>query len=112
MGSFFRNQTFPQNWHRRGTQDESALNITSSILLVHPEVVPGANDPSTGVYKPDTVSDPNCAVYQNLAVENLPAVLYNTTGILKKNVDTLLMKIFETVGVGCEFQAPTGAAGV
>jgi hypothetical protein len=44
MGSFFRNQTFPKNWHRRATPGtfEVVGYFSGDIFLVHPEVSPGA----------------------------------------------------------------------
>ena len=54
----------------------------------------------------------DCSLYDNLAGDNLPAVLLNTTGILKQNVDTLLVQIFNFFQPGCPFIAPSGPAGV
>jgi len=116
MSTFFRNQTFPANWFRRGTPAGFQVvgNFSDSVLALHPEVLPGAND-KQGVYVADNVTDP-CALYDNLASENLPAVLVNTTGILKKNVDTLLQQILTPFtnqpGGSCPFNPPRGPAGV
>jgi len=116
MSTFFRNQTFPANWFRRGTPAGFQVvgNFSDAVLALHPEVLPGAND-KQGVYVADNVTDP-CALYDNLASENLPAVLVNTTGVLKKNVDTLLQQILTPFtnqpGGSCSFNPPRGPAGV
>ena|ERR1700761_3733013 len=64
MGSFFRNQTFPSNWHRRSSPAglTEIGNSAGDILSAHP-LVPGANDasgnyvadPPVGVSPRDTV---------------------------------------------------------
>src|ERR1700754_4344172 len=58
MGSFFRNQTFPKNWHRRGTAagfDAVGADVDEMIEL-HPEVLPGANN-GQGVYVADNMTE-------------------------------------------------------
>jgi hypothetical protein len=53
MGSFFRNQTFPENWHRRSspaTFDDIAASL-DEIYEAHP-ISPGANSPN-GTYIED-----------------------------------------------------------
>ena len=53
MGSFFRNQTFPANWHRH--DGPAGINGLVDVEVgPHPEVVPGMNGPD-GKYIPDTV---------------------------------------------------------
>jgi hypothetical protein len=58
IGSFFRNQTFPKNWHRRATAGGSDIvgNISTEILGLHTEVLPGANN-AQGVYVFDNITD-------------------------------------------------------
>jgi hypothetical protein len=58
MGSFFRNQTFPQNWHRRAVPGDGSLVARGIALIhgIHPEIVPGANN-ADGVYVPDNVTE-------------------------------------------------------
>jgi len=96
MGSFFRNQTFPENWHRRASPGALDLIGTDAteILAAHP-IVPGAND-ANGNFVADTLPAGGtlCALYQNLGSDNLPVSLNNATGLLKTNVDTLLDAIF------------------
>ncbi|KAF8065217.1 hypothetical protein FPV67DRAFT_1501875 [Lyophyllum atratum] len=77
MTSFFRDQRFPANWHRRSPNKSS---LTESLSYS-----------PNGVYVPDSADtiDP-CAFYDYLAGDNLPGVLSNTTGLLKRNVDFLL----------------------
>jgi len=114
MGSFFRNQTFPENWHRRGTAGtlNQVIEYLGVISQVHPEIVPGAND-EQGVFKPDDPTAEPCPLYTNLAADNLPAVLFNTTGILKNNVDTLLQQIYLPFqSPDCPFAPPRAAAEV
>ncbi|KZT37901.1 dihydrolipoyl dehydrogenase [Sistotremastrum suecicum HHB10207 ss-3] len=55
MGSFFRNQTFPQNFYRRSSPaDIGVIGWTSHrIMIAHP-LRPGANAPD-GTYVPDIV---------------------------------------------------------
>lgn len=55
MGSFFRNQTFPQNFYRRPSPaDIGVIGWTSHrIMIAHP-LRPGANAPN-GTYVPDIV---------------------------------------------------------
>ena len=57
MGSFFRNQTFPENWHRRAIAGggDIVAEYIEAIYSIHPTVVPGENN-AEGVYVPDGVS--------------------------------------------------------
>jgi hypothetical protein len=57
MGSFFRNQTFPKNWYRRAKAAGGAVvsEYINDIYVVHPGVLPGANNPQ-GIYVPDNVT--------------------------------------------------------
>jgi len=114
MTSFFKDQMFPtNNWHRRGTPGGLELigTVATEIVLGAP-VLPGAN--VLGLYIPDIeLVNPICGLYNNLASDNLPAVLLNTTGILKQNVDTLLNAIFNLFAPsGCPKVLPKGPAGV
>jgi hypothetical protein len=58
MGSFFRNQTFPQNWHRRPST--AGFDIVGEYAGVIEEVnlsiLPGANN-DQGVYVVDNITD-------------------------------------------------------
>ena len=58
MGSFFRNQTFPKNWHRRANAAgfDIVTDYGNIIQEVHPEVLPGANN-AQGVYVLDNIID-------------------------------------------------------
>lgn len=58
MGSFFRNQTFPKNWHRRANAAgfDLVTDYGNVIQGVHPEVLPGANN-AQGVYVLDNLTD-------------------------------------------------------
>jgi len=113
MGSFFRNQTFPENWHRRATA--GGFDIVGEyggvIQAVHSDILPGSNN-DQGVFVLDSITEP-CPLYDNLAADNLPAVLVNTTGVLKQNVDTLLQQIYNPFqDPSCPFAPPRGAAGI
>lgn len=113
MGSFFRNQTFPQNWHRRATAGGFDIvgDYAGVIFAFHEDVLPGAND-AQGNYVADNITEP-CPLYDNLASDNLPAILLNTTGTLLKNVNTLLQQIYTPFAApDCPFAPPRGAAGV
>ncbi|KAJ7575160.1 Chloroperoxidase [Mycena floridula] len=94
ISSFFRDQTFPQNWFRATSLITGAVNApTVAQILSAVGVAPGRNN-QEGVY----VADPPppapfnaslvCSAYWDQA-RNIPAVLLNTTGIFKKNVDLL-----------------------
>jgi hypothetical protein len=70
-GTFFRNQTFPENWHRRGTagtlnQVIEYLGIISRVCL---ELVPGAND-DQGVFKPDDTTAEVNALHSSFRVSD------------------------------------------
>lgn len=134
MTSFFRDQKFPSNWHRRSSPaDIDQIGIDADLISNAFPILPGANNAS-GVYIPDDVSQLNvsspsslvlsrvscvppnycnqsCSFYNNLAGDNLPAVLLNTTGLLKKNVDFLL-KAINNVFSDCPPAVPNGAAGI
>jgi hypothetical protein len=58
MGSFFRNQTFPDNFYRRSKAGGGGIiaEYINTIHAVHPEVVPGANNPQ-GVFIPDNITE-------------------------------------------------------
>jgi len=111
MTSFFRDQRFPPLWHRRSSVGDITKIGTDAItvFLAHP-VPPGANDAS-GTYVTDTTDISICALYNNLAGDNLPAVLLNTTGVLKQNVDFLLDTI-HNLFTDCPVAIPHGAANV
>ncbi|KAJ7588372.1 hypothetical protein C8J56DRAFT_1050444 [Mycena floridula] len=94
ISSFFRNQTFPQNWFRPTSLYVGSINgpvvaqISSAL-----GIAPGRNN-EQDIY----VADPSppapfnvslgCFAYWDQA-RNIPGVLMNTTGIFKKNVDLL-----------------------
>ncbi|KAJ7336752.1 hypothetical protein DFH08DRAFT_813075 [Mycena albidolilacea] len=101
FGSFFRNQTFPQNWFRAAspvTGGESAGQIEAGV----PGFVPGRNN-EQGVYVADPPPPPapfssssTFATYWDL-LGTAPAGLANTTGIFKQNVDFLTNILFQMV---------------
>ncbi|KAH8806846.1 Chloroperoxidase [Flagelloscypha sp. PMI_526] len=111
LKSIFQNQTFPPNWHRRESPGD--LNLihdgVENILSAHMDAVPGMN--VNGTFIPDPLPTSDCALYEGVGVDNIPAVLVNTTGILKKNVDFLLKSI-HNLFVPCEFTLPVGEAGI
>ncbi|KZT31907.1 Cloroperoxidase [Sistotremastrum suecicum HHB10207 ss-3] len=110
MGSFFRNQTFPDDWYRRSSPGDINLigEGVDQILSAHP-IAPGAND-ANGNYVLDAPLNTCSAVYFNLAVQNLPASYSKATGILKQNVNTLIQAIAKPFG--CPAVFPTGPSGV
>jgi len=114
MTSFFKDQQFPtNNWHRKASPGGFDLigNNASQIVAAHP-VAPGANN-AQGVYVADNLTvTPVCGLYNNLASDNLAAVLMNTTGILLQNVNTLLDAIFVPFSTSCPKVFPAGPAGV
>jgi len=113
MTSFFQDQRFPPNFSRRSSPGGLDVigNDAINVFLAHP-VAPGANNAS-GAYIADNVNttDLGCALYNNLAGDSLPAVLVNTTGLLKTNVDFLLNTI-QNLFSGCPPAVPNGAAGI
>ncbi|GLB42846.1 putative peroxidase, family 2 [Lyophyllum shimeji] len=111
MTSFFRDQRFPANWNRRsGAGLLDKIGDDAGAILSAKPVQPGAND-ANGVYVPDTAPIDNCSFYNSFA-EDVPAVLLNTTGLLKQNVDLLLDTVHNTFGAGCPVAEPRGAANV
>ncbi|KAJ7655709.1 Chloroperoxidase [Mycena polygramma] len=105
IGSFFRNQTFPQNWFRAASP-VTATGETVNALLAAIPTLPGRNN-AQGVYVADPAPPPPfnsslvCFAYFDQAA-NTPGVLVNTTGIFKKNVELL---------AGIEFQLASAAPG-
>ncbi|KAG6814906.1 hypothetical protein H0H87_006687 [Tephrocybe sp. NHM501043] len=109
--SIFRDQRFPANWHRRsspGTLDVIGVS-TDNVFNANP-VPPGSNAPN-GTYIPDAGPFDGCSLYNNLAADNVPGVLLNTTGVLKENVDFLLNAIHKLFPE-CPAAVPHGAANV
>ncbi|KAF7297944.1 Heme-thiolate peroxidase [Mycena chlorophos] len=93
VGSFMRNETFPQNWFRPAapkTGGESALAILEGLQI---KVVPGHND-ENGVYVADAPlpapfnNSLACAAYYDF-VAAIPPSLGNSTGLLFENVKFL-----------------------
>jgi hypothetical protein len=121
IGSFFRNQTFPQNWFRAGVPVTGAINgpTVTEILDAIP-VAPGRNN-AQGVYVADPPPPPPfnssfaCFAYYDQAA-NTAGVLSNTTGIFKKNIDLLAGIMFQVVSAAnpaCNQEIlPFGPAGV
>ncbi|KAJ6517650.1 hypothetical protein DFH09DRAFT_1428771 [Mycena vulgaris] len=92
IGSFLRNQSFPQNWHRAAAPvTGEILSDTSSQLSAAIPIFAGHND-AQGNFVPDTPppapfdANPGCGFYYDLFA-NMPGGLANTTGIFKQNVD-------------------------
>jgi len=120
IGSFFRNQTFPQNWFRAASPVTGAINgATVNEIIAAIPIPPGRNN-AQGVYVADPAPPPpfnssfGCAAYFDQQ-SNTPGVLVNTTGIFKKNVDLLTGILFEGAAgnPGCTQQhLPSGPADV
>ncbi|KAG6853074.1 hypothetical protein C0991_007066 [Blastosporella zonata] len=111
MTSFFRDQRFPANWHRRsspGTIDQ--IGVTTDDVFAANPVPPGANAPN-GTYIRDAGPFDGCSLYLNLAADNVPGILLNTTGVLKHNVEFLLNAI-HNLFLECPAAVPHGAANV
>ncbi|KAJ7466401.1 Chloroperoxidase [Mycena latifolia] len=94
IGSFLRNQSFPQNWNRAAAPVTGRiLSNTSSQLAAAIPIFAGHND-AQGNFVPDTPppapfdANPGCGFYYDLFA-NMPGGLANTTGIFKQNVDFL-----------------------
>ncbi|KAJ6458815.1 Chloroperoxidase [Mycena vulgaris] len=94
IGSFLRNQSFPQNWHRAAAPVTGGiLSSTSSQLAAAIPIFAGHND-AQGNFVPDTPppapfdANKGCGFYYDLFA-NMPGGLANTTGIFKQNVDFL-----------------------
>nr|GAT56218.1 predicted protein [Mycena chlorophos] len=93
VGSFMRNETFPQNWLRPAspkTGGESALAILEGLQI---SVVPGHNN-ENGVYVADAPlpapfnNSLACAAYYDF-VAAIPPSLGKSTGLLFENVKFL-----------------------
>jgi len=111
MTSFFRDQRFPEGFYRRSAAGNiNKIGADAIAIFAAKPVAPGANAPN-GTYIRDTANVTGCSLYNNLAADNVPAVLLNTTGVLKENVDFLLNAI-HVVFHGCPTAVPRGAAGV
>ncbi|KAJ7728097.1 Chloroperoxidase [Mycena metata] len=106
-GSFFRNQTFPQNWFRAASPVTGANTgaIQAQIMAAIP-TQPGRNN-DQGIYVADPLppapfnSSFGCFAYYDQAA-NTPGVLVNTTGIFQDNVQLL---------AGIQFQAAAANPG-
>ncbi|KAG6915425.1 hypothetical protein DXG01_011574 [Tephrocybe rancida] len=109
LTSILRDQRFPDGWFRRSSPAtfKDIVASTLAVFLSRP-VLPGANSPS-GIYIPDISIPGFCAFYANLASDNLPGALLNTTGVLKDNVDFLL-KAIHNIFPRCPRADPRGPA--
>ncbi|KAJ7647750.1 Chloroperoxidase [Roridomyces roridus] len=120
IGSFFRNQTFPDQWFRAAAPVTGAINgVAAAQIKAAIPLQPGRNN-AQGVF----VADPPppapwnssfaCTAYFDQAA-NVPGVLVNTTGLFKQNVDFLTGIQFTaaSANAGCDQQIlPFGPAGV
>ncbi|KAJ7627235.1 Chloroperoxidase [Roridomyces roridus] len=97
IGSFFRNQTFPENWHRAaGPVTGGFLSAISANIQagIDPNLTVAAHNDASGNLVPDTPPpapfniDGGCEFYYDL-FSNMPAGLANVTGVFKQNVDLL-----------------------
>ncbi|KAJ7627243.1 Chloroperoxidase [Roridomyces roridus] len=106
IGSFFRNQTFPPNWHRAAAP-VSGLVLGGTALAIQagvdPSIVVASHNDAQGNLVPDTPPpapfDANlgCGFYFDLFA-HMPAGLANATGVLKQNVDLLANAVRASVG--------------
>ncbi|KAJ7772047.1 Chloroperoxidase [Mycena maculata] len=120
IGSFFRNQTFPENWFRPAELVTGAINgATASAIMAAIPVPPGRNN-AQGVFVTDPAPPPpfnssfNCFAYYDQQA-NIPFTLSNTTGLFRQNVDLLTNITFGAAAAnpGCTQQIlPFGPTGV
>ncbi|KAF7309085.1 Cloroperoxidase [Mycena kentingensis (nom. inval.)] len=121
VGSFFRNQTFPDNWFRSaGTLNATAVGIVAAQINSAIATPAGRNN-AQGVFVLDPPppapwnSSFACATYWD-QLGHIPSSLgANTTGVLRQNVDFLLDIMFKapSANPGCtESIAPFGAVGI
>jgi hypothetical protein len=95
MKTFLEQERFPENWYRRNTTFEfEGISIAAdTVEEAHPNEA-GAKDASGTFVAENIEYNPfygtACAIYYDLAGLNLAAPLVNTTGLTRKNVDTLL----------------------
>jgi len=109
--SFFQNQTFPPNWHRRdGAASFEIIAKDADIVRFGAPVLPGVNGPD-GKYVLDPLPLNNCSIYTDFIQNNLPAVILQTKGDLKKNVDLLLNRLHLTFP-NCPVVYPSGPANI
>ncbi|KAJ7072768.1 Chloroperoxidase [Mycena amicta] len=111
VGSFFRNQTFPQNWFRAASPvTGSIVAVTANAIRAAVPLVPGGKN-ADGIYVADPAPPPpfntslGCeAYYSQLSV--IPGAFQNTTGIFKANVDLLTGILFRSASgnPGCNQQ--------
>jgi len=120
MGSIFRNQTFAPNWFRRAIPAglPTIANTSTDVRCAHP-ISPGANDVNGNyVVDSDAMCDGGftflCASYKDIVENNIAGIYNHQTGIMKKNVETMLdaiYKPFHDLG-NCKRTIPKGPAGV
>ncbi|KAJ7936150.1 Chloroperoxidase [Mycena leptocephala] len=115
IGSFFMNQTFPENWFRAAAPVLGSP-IPGEIAAALPQWVPGHND-ENGVFVADlqppapfNISS-GCANYWDNLVNAVPGTLADVTGIFKQNVDMLTGILFNASGCS-EPIAPAGPTNV
>ncbi|KAJ7239836.1 Chloroperoxidase [Mycena rebaudengoi] len=115
IGSFFMNQTFPENWFRAAAP-VSASPIPGQLSAALPQWAPGHND-ENGVFVADPLAPPpfnissGCAGCWDQLSNATPGSLAHVRGIFKQNVDMLLGIMFN--GSGCTEQiAPAGPTNV
>ncbi|KAF7332444.1 Cloroperoxidase [Mycena kentingensis (nom. inval.)] len=121
IGSFFRNQTFPQNWFRSATPINGAdLNTITNQVRAAVPIPPGRNN-AQGVYVPDPPvpapwnSSVACSVYWDQNGHMPSTLVTNSTGVLRQNVNFLLDLMFNAVSAnpGCtERVLPFGQPGI
>ncbi|KAF7329957.1 Cloroperoxidase [Mycena kentingensis (nom. inval.)] len=122
IGSFFRNQTFPQNWFRSAELVNGAgLNAITNAVRNAVPVPPGRNN-AQGVYVPRPTSAGSleqqhraCTAYWDQNGHVPSTLVTNSTGVLRQNVDFLLDLLFTAASAnpGCtEPVAPFGEPGI
>ncbi|KAF7329956.1 hypothetical protein MKEN_00259600 [Mycena kentingensis (nom. inval.)] len=109
IGSFFRNETFPENWFRSaGPVNGTALNIITNQIRAAVPIPPGRNN-AQGVYVPDPPapapwdSSVACTAYWDQNGHVPSTLITNSTGVLRQNVNFLLDLLFKAASVnpGC-----------
>ncbi|KAG6832013.1 hypothetical protein H0H92_006049 [Tricholoma furcatifolium] len=111
MTSIFRDQRFPENWHRRSSPGTIDIIDATTEDVYQENPVPAGANAANGTYIEDPDEAGPCLNYDILVGQSVPDVLLNTTGILKTNVDFLLNAI-HNLAPNCTVAIPNGAPNV
>jgi len=117
LTNFFEHQTFGDDFYRReGPAGLPELSKTGMVVMTAYPIPAGQNDENLN-WVLDEPASTNfvCDGYYDLATQQLPATLMNTTGVLKQNVMTMLdamYKPYHATSNCTKMGFPSGPAGI